>query len=146
MKKIVAMLVMALFAVQFAVAGDVVTKDVSKLPAQARELIAKNFPKAKVSYIKIDKDLFKSTTYETTLSNGTEIEFNSKGEWLEVDCKKETVPAYFVTDEIGKYIRANFAGQRIVQISRDRKGYDVELSNGLDVKFDRYGGFLKLDD
>lgn len=146
MKKIVAMVVMALFAVQAAMADDVVTRDVNKLPAPAREVIAKYFPQAKVSYIKIDKDLFKSPIYEATLTNGTEIEFGSKGEWLEVDCKKETVPAYFISNEISRYIGTNFAGHSIVQISRDRKGYDVELSNGLEVKFDRNGNFLRLDD
>lgn len=146
MKKIVAMFVLAMMTLQVAIAKDVVTRDENQLPVAARQLIKKHFPQAKISYIKIDKDLFKSTTYDVTLTNGTEIDFNSKGEWTDIDCKKAVVPAALIPSEISKYVSSNFEGQKIVKIDRDRKGYEIELSNGLDVKFDPYGGFLKLDD
>lgn len=146
MKKMLAMFILAMLTMQVAIAGDVVTKDVNKLPASARETIKKHFPQAKISYIKIDKDLFKSTTYEATLTNGVEIDFDSKGEWMEVDCKKEEVPAAFIPASVSQYVKENFPGQRIVKFERGRRGYDAELANGLDVKFDVYGGFLKLDD
>ena len=77
MKKMLAMFILAMLTMQVAIAGDVVTKDVNKLPASARETIKKHFPQTKISYIKIDKDLFKSTTYEATLTNGVEIDFDS---------------------------------------------------------------------
>ena len=83
MKKMLAMFILAMLTMQVAIAGDVVTKDVNKLPASARETIKKHFPQTKISYIKIDKDLFKSTTYEATLTNGVEIDFDSKGEWMQ---------------------------------------------------------------
>lgn len=44
--------------------GDKVTRDVNKLPVAAREMINKHFPQAKVEYIKIEKDLFLSTSYD----------------------------------------------------------------------------------
>ena len=146
MKKIVAMFVMAIMAMQVAFAGEVVTKDENQLPVAARQLIKKHFPQAKISYIKIDKDLFKSTTYEATLTNGTEIDFDSKGEWREVDCKKAAVPAAFVPGYVANYVNTDFAGEKIVKIERERKGYEVKLSNGMDVKFDVHGKLLKLDD
>lgn len=146
MKKILAILVLVMLTVQFSLAGDVVTKDVNKLPAPARELIKKHFPNTKISYINIDKDIFQSTSYDVTLSDGTKVDFNNKGEWTEVDCQKMAVPAGFIPSAISKYIKENFAGQKIVKIERGRKGSEVALSNGLDVKFDPYGGFLKLDD
>ena len=137
MKKIVAMFVMAIMAMQVAFAGEVVTKDENQLPVAARQLIKKHFPQAKISYIKIDKDLFKSTTYEATLTNGTEIDF---------DCKKAAVPAAFVPGYVANYVNTDFAGEKIVKIERERKGYEVKLSNGMDVKFDVHGKLLKLDD
>lgn len=146
MKKIAVMFVMAIVALQTAFAGDVVTRDVNKLPTEARSTLTKHFPEAKISFIKIEKDFFQSANYEATLTNGVEVDFNSKGEWLEVDCKKGIVPAAFIPAKVSSYIKSNFPNEQIRKIERSRKGYEAKLSNGLDVKFDQYGGFLRLDD
>ena len=124
--------------VKFSQAGDKVTRDVNKLPVAAREMINKHFPQAKVEYIKIEKDLFLSTSYDVKMSDGIELEFNSKGEWIEIDCKNKAVPAIFIPNTIG--------GHKIIKIERDRKGYELTLENGLEVDFDQFGGFLKLSD
>ena len=36
--------------------------------------------------------------------------------------------------------------QRIVGIEKERRGYDVKLSNGVEMKFDRDGKFIRYDD
>lgn len=146
MKKILVLIAMVMCALQFTQAGDVVTRDVNKLPVAAREMISKHFPQAKVSYIKIDKDLFLSTSYDVKLSDGIELEFNSKGEWLEIDCKNKSVPASFIPQAISKYMNSNYKSHKVVKIDRDRKGYELTLDNGLEVDFDQFGGFLKLSD
>ena len=108
-------------------------------------MLSKYFPYAKVSYIKVDKDLFLSTSYDVKLSNGTEIDFNGIGEWLEVDCQKEAVPAALIPEPIRKYMEENFKGHRITEIERSRKGYQITLANELEVLFDPFGTFIKLD-
>lgn len=104
MKKIFALFALLLCFVQFSQAGDKVTRDVNKLPVAAREMINKHFPQAKVEYIKIEKDLFLSTSYDVKMSDGIELEFNSKGEWIEIDCKNKAVPAIFIPNTIVKYL------------------------------------------
>lgn len=149
MKKLLATCMLVVLAVQVAVADDVVTKDINKLPIAAREMIKKYFPEVNISYIKIDKEFLQSTNYEAVLTNGFEIDFDSKGEWKEVDCKRTAVPAALVPDFIKRYVAENFPQERIVKIERERKGYKwytAELSNGLDAEFDRNGNFLRLDD
>ncbi len=146
MKKILFLMAMLVSSLQFAMAGDVVTRDVNKLPVAAREMISKHFPQTKVSYIKIEKDLFQSTSYDVKLADGIELEFNSKGEWLEIDCKNKAVPSTFIPQAISKYMKANYSGHKTVKIERDRKGYELTLENGLEVDFDQFGGFLKLSD
>ena len=37
----------------------------------------------------VQKDLFLSTSYDVKMSDGIELEFNSKGEWVEIDCKNK---------------------------------------------------------
>lgn len=146
MKKILFLMAMVVSSLQFAMAGDVVTRDVNKLPVAAREMISKHFPQTKVSYIKIEKDLFQSTSYDVKLADGIELEFNSKGEWLEIDCKNKAVPSTFIPQAISKYMKANYSGHKTVKIERNRKGYELTLENGLEVDFDQFGGFLKLSD
>ena len=71
---------------------------------------------------------------------------NSKGEWLEIDCKNKSVPSTFIPQAISKYMKANYNGHKTVKIERNRKGYELTLENGLEVDFDQFGGFLKLSD
>jgi L-serine deaminase len=106
MRKILFLMAMLVCSLQFAMAGDVVTRDVNKLPVAAREMIGKHFSQTKVAYIKIEKDLFQSTSYDVKLADGIELEFNSKGEWLEIDCKNKAVPSTFIPQAISKYMKA----------------------------------------
>ena len=57
MKKILSLLVLAIVAVQFSFAKDVITKDMNQLPLPARNFINSNFTKPEVAHIKIDKDM-----------------------------------------------------------------------------------------
>lgn len=52
MKKILSILVLAIVAVQFAFAGDVITKDAKDLPLNARNFINQYFSKPQISYIR----------------------------------------------------------------------------------------------
>lgn len=145
MKKILAFFSMVLLVAQLASAGDIVTTDINKLPAAAREILTKHFPNAKVSHIKIDKDMLQAPTYDVMLDNGTKIEFDSKGQWTEVDSKKMAVPSSVVPAYISSYVKKNFKGEKIMKIEWDRKGSEVKLSNGTELKFDSKGNFKNMD-
>ena len=77
MKKILSLLVMAIVAIQFSFAGDVITKDMNQLPLPARNFINRHFTKPQVAHIKIDKDLLESAKYEVLLTDGTEMACSS---------------------------------------------------------------------
>lgn len=141
MKKIALALIALLMAVLPVAARDKVYRDSSVLPAAARATLTKAFPKAKVNRVKVDKGVFGKCDYEVVLSNGAEIEFNSKGEWKEVDCGHQAV-----MKQIRQYISSNYKGAKIVQIEKNDNSYDIELSNGVDLEFDRSGRFLRIDD
>ena len=61
------------------------------------------------------------------MADGIELEFNSKGEWLEIDCKNKAVPSTFIPQAISKYMKANYNGHKTVKIERNRKGYELTL-------------------
>ena len=96
MKKILSLLVMAIVAIQFSFAGDVITKDMNQLPLPARNFINRHFTKPQVAHIKIDKDMMESTKYvtkverdrkgyEVELSTGVSFKFDKKGKFLKAD-------------------------------------------------------------
>lgn len=133
------------FAV-FAQAKDIYAHDAAVLPKAAQTTIANNF-KSKVSVVKIDKDFGHISEYEVILMDGTEISFDSDGNWDNVEVNNSlSVPVAFVPAAVRNYVSRNQPGARIVGIDKERRGYDVELSNGVDMKFDLGGNFLRYDD
>ena len=112
---------------------------------EAREFLTTHFPKGKVSMIKVDKHLLKKTDYDVKLVNGTKIEFNNAGKWTSVDCKTREVPEALVIRPIRKYIERNFPDTKIVKIEKKTFGFELEVSDGIEVKFDRLGTFKSVE-
>lgn len=88
----------------FALPFDKYTISREELPEAAREMLDKYFPKAKIGMIKIDKHLLKKTDYDVRLVSGTTIEFNNKGKWTSVVCKKDEVPEGLVIKKIRTHV------------------------------------------
>lgn len=117
---------------------------VEKLPAAAKDFVKQEFPGKKIIFVQVDRGLKK--TYEVRLGDGTEIDFNKKGVWDKVDCKKTAVPNSLVPVAIQDYVKQNFADALIVKIDKERYGYDIELSNDLELKFNTSGQLIGMDD
>lgn len=106
----------------------------SELPKAAQPFLTKYFPGDNVR--KAEKDQGRrGMEYEVDLMSGAEVDFMENGDWKEVKAAKgKSVPASIVPAAISKYISTNFKGQTIVEIGRKRGGYEVELSNGTELK------------
>ncbi len=122
---------------------SIITAD--RLPDAARSFINEYFAENTISYIKKDRGLA-NISYEVVLQDGTEIEFDKSGNWDSIDCKRNAVPAGLVPDAISEYVQVNFPGQLIVKIDREAFGYEIELSSDLELKFDKNGKMLEIDD
>ena len=116
----------------------------NQLPAVAQQFIAKNFPGRTVAYAEVDGMFIK--TYEVSLSDGTKIDFDGHGVWDKVETYTKAVPKAIVPQAISRYVAANFRGQVITKIDKERYGYDIELSGGGDLKFNKAGAFMGYDD
>ena len=117
----------------------------NQLPKAAQLFLAKHFVGRTVSLAKEDRD-FSGTTYDVLLADGTEIEFSSRGEWKDVDGKHTALPTSFIPAQIINALRAQHAGESIVQIERKRRGYKVELGSGLEIQFDSRYQIVGYDD
>ena len=124
-----------LAAAVFALGTSTVSADndrpisVSELPEKAQQFIRQHFPNEKVSFAKMERELF-DTTYEVIFTSSSKVEFLKNGDWKEVDCKYSTVPAAIIPQ----------------QIDRDKRDYEVKLTNGLELTFDLKFNLIDIDD
>lgn len=118
--------------------------DYNKLPSTAQSFITSHYPNATVTSCEKDYDNW-SHTYEVYLSDGTHIEFDKHGEWLDVENRVSGVAQSVVPAPIWDYVATHYASFFIVDIEKDTRGYDVELNNDLDLDFDSEGGFVRVD-
>ena len=96
-------------------------------------------------YAKEDCNIFFSS-YEVRLANGVKLEFSSKGNWEEIDCRQNAVPAAIIPQAIKEYVDKNYPGEKVVYIEKDRNDYEVKLSNRLELKFDKEYRLYDIDD
>ena len=144
MKRLFYFMLMAIAVVATASARDTYSRTPAVLPAAAQTAL-KNF-KAGVSIVKIDTNGGIVRDYEVIMTDGSEIEFDASGNWTAVEVGRgKAVPAAFVPAAIQNYVKANHAKARVIGIEKDRRGYDVDLSTGVDIKFDTAGNFIRVD-
>ena len=117
----------------------------AQLPQKAQVFIKQHFPNREIAYAKLERD-FPGLSYEVILTNSTKLEFNKDGEWKEVDCKYKPVPAAIVPEAIAAFTTMHYPNVIIVKIDRDSRGYEVDLSNGLELTFDLKFNLIEIDD
>lgn len=145
MKKLIMSLALIAGVTLGAAARDEYAHDSSVLPETAQATINNNF-RSDVSVIKIDRTLGVISEYEVTLSDGTEISFDRHGDWESIETNKSKyVPSSIVLKPITDYVAQNYDDARIVGLERGRLGYEVDLSNGVDLHFTHSGKFVKVD-
>jgi len=91
---------------------------------------------------------------DVTLSDYTQIGFDGNLfgnlKWDEVDCRhaslSTTVPAELVPVEITNYVNRIHGSQSITKISKDNRGWEIELSNGIEIEFDKRFNVVDFDD
>lgn len=78
--------------------------------------------------------------YKVRLNDRTQLEFTHSYEWSKVDCEHSTiytfVPASIVPEAITAYVTTNFPNNFIEEIEKKAFGWEVELNNDRELKFD----------
>ena len=119
---------------------------VDKLPATAREFLNTHFKGLTVAFV-VEDPKMTGTEYEVTYTDRTEVDFNTTGEWSSIERKYSAVPDSVIPKQISEYIaNGNFAGQHIRKIEKGRNFWELELSNGLELKFDKKFNMVRYDD
>ena len=116
-----------------------------QLPQSAQQFVKKYFADRVISVVKLDAEIM-GKSYEVIFNNGDNLEFDKNGTWTSLECKQSTVPDAVVPAQILDYVKKNYQGVVIRQISKeDRGAYEVELSNGLELKFNKSFQLVEID-
>jgi hypothetical protein len=144
MKKL-ALLFVCIFAFQLAVfADDDKPVTFEQLPQVAQQFIGKHFAGKTISLAKIEGGILEKS-YDVIFSDGNKLEFDRKGQWTDIDCKYSEVPESVVPQQIADYVAVKHKGVKILKIEREKGRYDVDLSNGWELTFDKKFNVVDID-
>ena len=118
---------------------------IAQLPRTAQQFIQEHFAAEKVAYAKKERDFFE-VQYEVIFTSGKKVGFFKNGDWKEVDCRYATVPVAIVPAPIMAKARELYGDVAVLEIDRDKRDYEVKLTNGLELTFDRRYNLLDIDD
>ena len=81
--------------------------------------------------------------YRVNLADGTSVGFDAWGNWYYVSAPWDSsVPLDIVPPRIANFVGYYYPYEAIVSITITGYGYDITLSNGIDLSFDTYGEVL----
>ena len=145
MKKMFLLLMTVVLAVMPMMADNdrMLTKE--ELPEKARMFLDRHFDQSEVLYAKAERDMGVVTSYDVVLEGNVKIEFNRSGDWTSVDCEKGQVPNGVLPQGVLDYVTKRFAEAYVVEIEKGLRGYEVKLSNDIDLEFDKDGKFMRVD-
>lgn len=120
----------------------------SELPTAAVSFLSTYYNGIRITYIEKDYE-DGQLEYEVYLADGSDVTFNSSGDWLDVDAATgKTIPVGILPTVIATYLANNYAGIGVNEVSRKSRGvvgYEVELINGIEFLFGPEGNFIGRD-
>lgn len=125
-------------------AGNDKPISVNALPVKAQTILQNHFNGQKVMLATIESGVI-SRSYDVVLQNGTKLEFDKKGNLTEVDSKQGFVPVRLIPQAILNYLKDNYPGQLARKIELNKNEYEIELTNGLDLTFNKHFQLVDID-
>ena len=148
MKKIIALLAVALVA-SMVWAEDLEKKvSLQELPEKAQEFLNTYFEGVKVKKVIKTTDAYTFVEeFDVYLSNKTQIEFDMVGAWNEITLKNKKVemPRFIYPNRVVDTIDNQYADKKIVKVSNDGMEYEIKFKDGSEVTINALGKILEFE-
>ena len=144
MKKIFLALACVFTLVTNACADNYQPIERTQLPEKAQAFLSTYFPEAKVSLVRKEIDVLE-LNYDVIFTDGSKVEFDRKGNWTEVDCLAQPLPAGIVPDGINKVITTHYPEAQATKIERDHREVEVKLTNRVELTFNKHLQLIDID-
>lgn len=144
MKNIITFSIFALFLLMTSCSDKPVAPQ--QLPETVTSFVQQSFPGSNITYAEKDLELT-GYKYDVVLADGTRIEFDTDDVWDKIECPlTNPVPTALIPAPIVTYLQTNYPDAMVLKIDKERNGYEVELANGLEMKFNKQGVLTEMDD
>lgn len=148
MKKTIKILMIALCSIilynNMANAGNDKPIPTNMLPMKAQALLSSHFSRQRVVLATRESGIV-GKSYDVVLQNGTKLEFDKRGYLTEIECKRGAVPAKLIPQRIKNFIYSNYPEERVKKMELDKNKYEVELSNGIELTFNKHFKLIDID-
>jgi len=120
---------------------------IQSIPEKGKALVKDHFAAQMIDHVqKFDMARPSGTLYEVRLADHTEIDLDINGEWIEIDGHDDRpIPTTFLNPTILSYLSSNFPNTAVTTVERTAQGYELELSNDIDLYFDLQGNFVRQE-
>ena len=117
-----------------------------QLPAPVKTFVQQTYPGETITFAQKDLELT-GWKYEVFMADGTHIEFDTDDMWDKVESPMaKPIPMQLIPAPIATHLQANFPGAFVTKIDKERNGYEVELSTGMELKYNKQGALIEMDD
>lgn len=116
---------------------------VQDLPEKVISYVKTHFPEQEIIKAVKDKDGL-SFTYKIKLSGKIELEFTAKGDIKNIDGQNK-LPDSVIPEKILNYVKTNYPDNYITGWSIEKRIQEIELDNGIELKFNKKDDFIKID-
>ena len=113
------------------------------LPIPAQLFVKQYFADATYSRVEKEKDNG-SWEYEVLLSDGSQVEFDEKGEWKSVECKYSEMPVGIIPTVIAEDIAKRYPDLKPYKIEKEVGGYEIDIP-GYDLYYSYNGMFIRVE-
>lgn len=112
------------------------------LPKASKTFIETHFPNKNILSVEKDRN-----SYDVYLSDGYQVEFTRSGNWDDVEGIWDLPESVLnlLPQQIISYAATNFSNVKITEINKETFGYEIGLSNDIDLKFNKKGEILGID-
>ena len=117
-----------------------------QLPVPVKTFIQQTYPGEAITFAQKDLELT-GWKYEIFLVDGTHIEFDTDNMWDKIESPvTRPVPQQLIPAPVAAHLQANFPGAVVTKIDKERNGYEIELANGMELKYNKQGVLREMDD
>ena len=113
------------------------------LPMPAQLFVKQYFADATYSRVEKEKD-DGFWEYEVWLSDGSQVEFDEKGEWKSVDCKYSVLSIGIIPFVIAEDIAKKYPDLKPYKIEKEVGGYEIDIP-GYDLYYSYNGMFIRAE-
>jgi hypothetical protein len=144
MKHFILSVSLLLFGVGVACAVPARPISKERLPDAAQQFLQEYFSSEQITSVH-EYGPVARRVYEVMLGNATHIEFAANGQWREVE-SGGALPAGIVPPSIESCAVKRYPSCVIRSVERGRHGWEVGLSNGVELTFDKGLRLIEVDD